>query len=58
MNTAVATAEKESAPPLPRLIPKNQQNLGDPFHCRHGVPEHHRCQKCEEESQLLPNFWD
>ena len=56
--TAVIVIEKETTPPLPRLIPKSQHNLGDFFHCEHGVPEHHPCRKCEEASRQLPSFWD
>ncbi len=62
MNTRSSTAATiQEVPPAarPRLLPKPQsQPLGDFFHCRHGVPEHQRCVKCEEESQGLPSFWD
>ena len=57
INTDVAD-ENGPRPPLPRLLPKSRLSLGDFFHCSHGVPEHHRCIRCEWESQLLPIFWD
>jgi len=60
MNSNTALATTEAAPtPKPQLLPKPQsRRLGDFFHCPHGVPEHHSCPRCEEESRVLPSFWD
>lgn len=66
MQTNTATTEllgkspKEAAIKPLRLVtaPVSQSNLADFFHCRHGVPEHHHCVRCEEDSRRLPSFWD
>lgn len=62
MSTVAATAiaiEDRPTAPLPRLLPKPQpRSLGGFFHCPHGIPEHHPCKKCEEESRNMPSLWD
>jgi len=60
MAEPLGKSPEEMAAKLLRLVavPASQSNLGDFFHCRHRVPEHHRCARCEEDSRNLPSFWD